>query len=69
MDSFFSQLLKTITNNCEEQNCSQIDQIKQIAMDFLGQQLKTITNYLQWIWFGQKWSKIRTDAIILTKKT
>ena len=49
MDSFFSQLLKTITNNCEEQNCSQIDQIKQIAMDFLGQQLKTITNYLQWI--------------------
>jgi len=42
MDSFFSQLLKTITNNFEEQNCSQIDQIKQIAMDFLGQQLKTI---------------------------
>ena len=32
---FFSQLLKTITNNFEEQNCSQIEQIKQIAMDYL----------------------------------
>ncbi len=46
MDSFFSQLLKTITNNFEEQNCSQIDQIKQIAMDFQVHELSEL-NELQ----------------------